>query len=126
MPLSAYTSLIINPGTEFTLDLTWEIDDVGVDLTGYAGAFKVRRMNVAESAVIVEANDSPSVTQGTITLSAVGEINVTIPPALTRNLRQGWNYFDLMLTPPGGSPFVKLAGSMFIGFSVSADEPEES
>lgn len=89
--LAGVLNLTIEQGATFTQRLTWKVDGVAVNLTGYTARMKVReRLN--EPAIISLTTGSGIVLGG-----AAGTVDITISAANTALLNYGKYIYDLEL-----------------------------
>jgi len=101
-------------GTTFTLAPVWKIDNLPVDITGYAVNMQIRA--ATDTDVIVEL----STTNGRAVVSgALGKVTLTLTAAQTAALAVGTYIYDLNLTAPDTSVYKILTGSFVIQASVT-------
>lgn len=82
---------LLEQGTTFNRQFTW-IDretNTGIDLSNYSSQMQVRK--TSNDTVILEL----STANGRMSLSAAGEINMTVAAADTENLQPGTYLYDL-------------------------------
>jgi len=97
----------VERGTTFSRVLTWKIDDVLVDLTGYTAKMEVRKGEDADVIVTLTTADSSIVlggALGTITLSMSDTVTSALPRDLTAE-------YALELTSGGGEVTRLIDGS---------------
>lgn len=101
-------------GTTFSLAPVWKIDNLPVDITGYAAKMQVRA--TADSSVIVELSTS----NGKAVISgALGKTTLTLTASETATLTAGNYFYDLNLTSPSSVVTKILEGSFIVEASVT-------
>lgn len=106
MPAAKY-NLLIEQGATFSLQLTWTIDDLPVDLTGYVARLQIREDYDSASPLV----SLTSVDGGGIMLSGTaGTIEIEIEHDVTASLTAGKHVYDLELESPGGEVYRLIAG----------------
>lgn len=105
MPAAKY-NLLIEQGATFWLQLTWTIDDLPVDLTGYVARLQIREDYDSASPLV----SLTSIDGGGITLNGTGTIEIEIEHDVTASLTAGKHVYDLELESPGGEVYRLIAG----------------
>lgn len=104
---SGPTRLYCNQGSTFSKTLTWNIDGVPVNLTGYTARMQVRSTYASATALVTLTNGS-GITLGTTN----GQITLTISAVATAAIAAGNYVYDLELT--SGSTVTRLLEGQFI------------
>jgi hypothetical protein len=107
-------NFLIEQGTTFNLVLTWRIDDVLVNLTGYTARLQARIDTQATSTIF-------SLTSGSgITLGgALGTITIAQDATTTAALPSGIYVYDLELQSSGGTVTRLVQGNVTISPEVT-------
>lgn len=84
-------------GETFDRTVTWKIDDVAVNLTGYTARLQIRKTHKSTSAV-VSLTSSSGLTLG----GSAGTIQIVISATATAALTAGKYVYDLELVSAGG------------------------
>jgi hypothetical protein len=97
-------------GSTFSKQITYKINDVPLDLTGYSSRLQVRQNYYSENPLI----DLYSPDNGITINSASGAINVFIHASVTAEVPAGTFLYDLELESSGGEVNRILEGSFFV------------
>lgn len=101
-------NMVCPQGATFTKQMTYNIDDVPVNLTGYTARMQVRE-NHASATVIVElTTENTRITLG----GALGTILLTIPASITEDLVPKEYVYDLELI--SGTNVYRLVEGKFL------------
>jgi len=93
-------NLIIEQGATFSRVLTWKVNDVAVNLTGYTARMHVRDAVDSTTTQLELSTTSPP---GGIALGgSAGTITLTVSAAVTAALTPGNYVYDLELVSSGG------------------------
>jgi hypothetical protein len=88
--------LVLYSGTTFRREFRWLSDGTNpIDLTGWSASMNIGQLNSRAVMVLTDTN-------GGITLSAIGQIIVTLSPAQTDSLAPGVLNYNLDLQQPNG------------------------
>ena len=105
-------NITVYKGTTFQLSPTWKVDNLPVDLTGYAADMQVRDVS---NNLITEL----SMGNGRITISAaLGTVNLTLTATQTNALSAGNYNYALNLTDSASNVYQILQGAFIINASV--------
>ena len=105
----------IEQGATFNLLMTWKIDNVAVNLTGYTARLQAR-VDVEDTQVILNLTTE----NGGITLGgALGTITLNQNATQTALLQTGSFVYDLELTSSGGTVTRLLQGELLISAEVT-------
>ena len=94
-------------GETFDRTVTWKIDDVAVNLTGYTARMQIRKHTTSASAA-VSLTSSSGLTLG----GAAGTVQIVISATATAALDPGRYVYDLELVSSGGVVTRVLEGSI--------------
>lgn len=92
---AAKYDFVLEEGAEFRRVLTWKVDDVAVNVTGYTAKMQIRTKPGGD--LILEALStgvSPRITLG----GSAGTITIVIPGSATTGLEFATGVYDLELT----------------------------
>ena len=105
--MTAKYNFTAGQGETFDRTVTWTIDDVAVNLTGYTARLQIRKTHKSTSAVV-------SLTQASgLTLGgAAGTIEIVISATATAALDPGRYVYDLELVSAGGVVTRVLEGAI--------------
>ena len=101
-------NMICNQGATFSKRLTWKIDDVAVDLTGYTGKMQARDSYGVDCAAVVDITTE----NGGITLDSSGNIDLLISSSVTTAIYAKDYLYDIELTT--GTTVTRLLEGKFI------------
>ena len=103
-------------GSTFRRTLTYKIDDVPVDLTGYSSRLQVRQ-NYYSSQTILDLN---SVSSSAITLGgSAGTISILVDSEDTADFPAGTWVYDLEIESSGGTVDRLIEGSFIVSPEVT-------
>lgn len=86
-------NLFCPQGTTFAKTLTYEINDVPVNLTGYGARLQVREFFYSPDYTL--ALDSSSGSAYIYTGGSAGTININVPPGITEDIVPGDYVYDI-------------------------------
>jgi hypothetical protein len=104
----------IEQGATFNLLMTWKIDNVAVNLTGYTARLQAR-IDVDETDTILSLTTGAGITLG----GAAGTINLDQTATQTALLPKGEYVYDLELQSSGGIVTRLLQGELNISAEVT-------
>lgn len=107
-------SFLIEQGATFDLVLTWKIDDVLVNLTGYAARLQART-DVHSASTIFSLTSGSGITLG----GALGTITIAQDATTTAALPDGTYVYDLELQASSGVVTRLVQGSVVISPEVT-------
>jgi hypothetical protein len=104
----------IEQGATFNLLLTWEINNVAVNLTGYTARLQAR-VDVQDTATVLSLTTGAGITLG----GAAGTISIDQTATQTTALPMGEYVYDLELVSGGGTVTRLVQGELVISPEVT-------
>lgn len=102
-------------GSTFYKTITYKIDDVPVDLTGYSSRLQVRQTHYASSTLLDLSSPDDGMTVG----GSAGTIDILISPDTTAALSPGNWVYDLEIESSGGIVSRIIEGSFIVSPEVT-------
>jgi hypothetical protein len=108
--MSGNYNIVAEQGATFNFNFRVETDDVPWNLTGYSFAMQVRRSGSANTTLL-------NITSAT--LSALGQVSVTVSAATMNTIPAGRWVYDIELTSSGGEVTRILQGRFIVSSQVT-------
>lgn len=108
MPAKTYDKLVLEQGADFNLNMTYKLNGVIVNLTGYSARMQVRKTVKSPTTVLSLTSPAGGITLG----GALGTIDIYVPAATVAAIPAGSYVYDLELVSGGGAVKRLLQGSI--------------
>jgi hypothetical protein len=102
-------NMVCPQGATFVKQLTYSIDDVPVNLTGYTARMQVRETHSSTTIVVELTTENTLITLG----GSLGTINLTIPATTTEDILAKDYVYDLELVS-GGNVYRIIEGKFIV------------
>lgn len=102
-------------GSTFDKTITYKIDEVPVDLTGYSSRLQVREFHYSTSALLDLSSPDNGMTMG----GSAGTINIFIDSSTTTDLSAGNWVYDLEIESSGGIVTRLIEGAFIVSPEVT-------
>jgi len=106
------THFLIEQGATYSQGLTWKINGIPVDVTGYTARLKARYADLSKKPVIISMSTASG--QGIALGGSAGTITLSMSATDTANLAPGKYNYDLELVSGGGLVTRLLKGMLII------------
>ena len=107
--MSTYSGQITKSRT-WIISVTWQLDSVAVNLTGYSLRMTIKNDRSNPTGILTLSTGSGI----TITNASSGQFSITASPSQTSRLPEGKHVFDVLAISPGGEQYTVFEGTLTV------------